>query len=60
MSEDKVAMGLKKDILDGMTPFSDNGGAVVWPLWKHSLKNSIMFELGKVAIYIIKGKIKQN
>ena len=53
-------MGLKKDFLDGMTPFSGNDGEVVWPLWKHDLKNRILFELGQVAVDIVEGKIKEK
>ena len=42
-------MGDQKDVLEGMTKFSGNDGAVVWPMWKDDLMNRVKFELGTVA-----------
>ena len=38
-------MGDQKDVLEGMTKFSGNDGAVVWPMWKDDLMNRVKFEL---------------
>ena len=55
MVTDKVVMGDQKDVLEGMTKFSGNDGAVVWPMWKDDLMNRVKFELGTVAVRILEG-----
>ena len=53
-------MGDQKDVLEGMTKFSGNDGAVVWPMWKDDLMNRVKFELGTVAVRILEGKIRKE
>ena len=53
-------MGDQKDVLEGMTKFSGNDGAVVWPMWKDDLMNRVKFELGTVAVRILEGKIRKD
>ena len=52
MASDKVVMGSQKDVLDCMTKFSGNDGAVVWPIWKDDFFHRVKFELGQVAVRI--------
>ena len=53
-------MGDQKDVLEGMTKFSGNDGAVVWPMWKDDLMNRVKFELGTVTVRILEGKIRKE
>ena len=60
METDKVVMGARKDSLHDMVKFSGNEGAIVWPLWKNDLMERIRYELGKKAVQIVEGELKNS
>ena len=47
--QDKVVMGDQNYGLRGLTRFSDNEGAIIWPAWRAELKQFVEFEIGAIG-----------
>ena len=53
-------MGDQNYGLRGLTRFSDNEGAIIWPAWRAELKQLVKFEIGTIGNKIIEGELKEE
>ena len=53
-------MGDQNYGLRGLTRFSDNEGAIIWPAWRAELKQLVKFEIGTIGNKIIEGEFKEE
>ena len=59
--QDEVVMGGQQNYgLRGLTRFSDNEGAIIWPAWRAELKQLVKFEIGTIGNKIIEGELKEE
>ena len=58
--QDKVVMGDQNYGLRGLTRFSDNEGAIIWPAWRAELRQLVKFEIGTIGNKIIEGEFTEE
>ena len=53
-------MGDQNYGLRGLTRFSDNEGAIIWPAWRAELRQLVKFEIGTIGNKIIEGEFTEE